>query len=59
MQEINQIFDKTFKKILTLSSKAVIRFVNGLFGTDYPLDSTITYNWTEFEDRELRRILWH
>jgi hypothetical protein len=57
MKEINQIFDKTFKKILTLSSKAVIRFVNGLFDTDYPLDSTITYNWTEFEDRELRRIL--
>lgn len=24
--------------------------INGLFGTDYPLDSTITYNWTEFED---------
>ncbi len=57
MREINQIFDKTFKKVLTLSSKAVIRFVNGLFETDYPLDSTITYNWTEFEDKELKRIL--
>lgn len=29
MQKINQLFDKTFKKVLTLSSKAVIRFVNG------------------------------
>ena len=57
MREINQIFDKTFKKVLTLSSKAVIRFVNGLFETNYPLDSTITYNWTEFEDKELKRIL--
>jgi len=48
------IFDKVFKKILTLSTKAVINLINGLFGTDYPEDSTITYNWTEFMDTELR-----
>ena len=51
------IFDKVFKKILTLSTKAVINLINGLFGTDYPEDSTITYNWTEFMDTELRRTL--
>jgi hypothetical protein len=52
-----QIYDKMFKKILTLSSKAVINLINGLFDTDYPADSTITYNWTEFENNELKRIL--
>ncbi|MBQ6875352.1 MAG: hypothetical protein IJN46_03835 [Lachnospiraceae bacterium] len=51
------IFDKVFKKILTLSTKAVINLINGLFETDYPEDSTITYNWTEFMDTELRRTL--
>lgn len=55
--EIYQIFDKVFKKIITLSSKAVINLINGLFETDYPLDSTITYNWTEFVDGSLKRIL--
>lgn len=55
--EIHQIFDKVFKKILTLSTKAVINLINELFETDYPLDSTITYNWTEFEDESLRCIL--
>ncbi len=55
--EIYQIFDKVFKKIITLSSKAVINLINGLFGTDYALDSTITYNWTEFVDDNLKRVL--
>ena len=54
---IYQIYDKIFKKILTLSSKAVINLINGLFSTCYPLDSTIQYNWTEFEDDELKKIL--
>jgi hypothetical protein len=58
MQEkIFQIYDKTFKKVLTLSSTAVINMINGLFGTNYPLDSTITYNWTEFEDDKLKKVL--
>lgn len=52
-----QLYDRIFKKILTLSSKSVINLINGLFDTDYPLDSTITYNWTEFHDDELKRIL--
>ena len=57
MKEIHQIFDKAFKRILTLSDKAVINLINGLFGTDYPTDSKITYNWTEHEDKELKRTL--
>lgn len=56
-EQVYQIFDKIFKKVLTLSAKAVLNFINGLFGMDYPLDSKITYNWTEFEDDRLRRIL--
>lgn len=31
--------------------------INGLFGTDYPPDSRITYNWTEFVDEKLKRRL--
>ncbi|MGN0435574.1 MAG: hypothetical protein ACI4D8_02970 [Wujia sp.] len=57
IEHINQIYDKIFKKILTLSGPAVINLINGLFDTDYPPDSRITYNWTEFVDRELKRVL--
>ena len=57
MKEIHQIYDKAFKRILTLSDKAVINLINGLFGTDYPTNSKITYNWTEHEDKELKRTL--
>lgn len=41
------IFDKIFKKVLTLSAKSVINMINGLFGTDHPTDSKVFYNWTE------------
>ena len=56
-EQISHIFDKVFKKILTLSTKSVINMINGLFETHYPENSTITYNWTEFMDTELRRTL--
>ena len=56
-EKIPFIFDKVFKRILTLSSKAVTNLINGLFGTNYPEDSEITYNWTEFEDDTLRKTL--
>ena len=57
MNEIYHIYDKAFKRILTLSEKTVINLINGLFDTDYPTDSKITYNWTEHEDKELKRTL--
>ena len=57
MKEIYQIYDKAFKRILTLSDKTVINLINGLFGTDYPTNSKITYNWTEHEDKDLNRTL--
>ena len=57
MKEIYQIYDKAFKRILTLSDKAIINLINGLFGTNYPTNSKITYNWTEHEDKDLKRTL--
>ena len=57
MKEIHQIYDKAFKRILTLSDKAVINLINGLFSTNYPTNSKITYNWTEHEDKDLKRTL--
>ena len=57
MTEIYQIYDKAFKRILTLTKQTVINLINGLFDKDYPTDSEITYNWTEFEDKELKRTL--
>ena len=54
---IYHIYDKLFKKILTLSSTAVINLINGLFGTNYETGSIVTYNWTEFEKEDLRKIL--
>ena len=54
---VYHIYDKVFKKILTLSSTAVINLINGLFETDYSTDSVITYNWTEFEKEDLQKIL--
>ena len=57
IEEIYQIFDSTFKKVITLSAKAVVYLINGLFETDYPPDSTVDYNWTEFHDDRLKKIL--
>ena len=56
--DIKQIFDKIFKKCITLSAKSVVRMLNGMFGTDYPDDSKLTYNWTEFvKDNTMTTIL--
>ena len=54
---IFQIFDRTFKRILTLSARSVVAFINALFGTSYPPDSRITYNWTEHHDDRLHRTI--
>lgn len=51
------IYDVIFKKILTLSSKSVVRMINGLFNTNYPDDSSLTYNWTEFTKKDYHCIL--
>lgn len=55
--QIAHIYDRIFKKILTLSTRAVVGLINGLFNTDYPPDSIITYNWTEHHDDNLKKTL--
>lgn len=56
-KEIYHVYNEAFKTILTLSSTAVINLINGLYDTDYTLDSTIDYNWTEFDEEEYPRTL--
>lgn len=56
-QDVYQIYDRMFKRILTLSSRAVISLINALFQTSYPPDSRILYNWTEHVDGKLRQTL--
>ena len=59
VSEITNIFDKIFKKCITLSSKAVIRMINGIYGTNHSDDSKISYNWTELvkDNEKLDMIL--
>ena len=56
-QKIDKIYDRIFKRMMTLSSKSIIALINGLFGTSYPLDSTLTYNLTENLDSKLNRTI--
>ncbi len=56
-QQIAHIYDKMFKRILTLSPLAVINMINGLFDTNHPTDSEITYNWTEHVDDNLNKTI--
>ena len=56
-KNIHDIYDRIFKRIITLSSPTIIRFINGIFQTDYDLSSTIDYNWTENVDNNLRKTI--
>jgi hypothetical protein len=56
-EQIVQIYDKIFKRILTLSSVAVINFFNGIFGKNFPPDSKLTYNWTENIKNNLEKTI--
>ena len=56
-ESIAQIYDKVFKRILTLSNLAVINFINGLFGRNFPADSKLTYNWTENIKNSLEKTI--
>lgn len=53
----HDIFDRIFKRILTLSKPSIIRFINGSFETDYPIDSEVSYNWTENVDNNLKKTI--
>ena len=56
-ENITQIYDKVFKRILTLSNVAVVNFINGIFGKNFPKDSKITYNWTETVKNSLEKTI--
>jgi len=55
---ISQIFDKILKRILlSLSGASIVAFINGMFSESFPLDSEITYNYTENLDSKLKRTV--
>jgi len=55
---IRQIFDKILKRILlALSKPSVIAFINGMFSESFPLDSEITYHYTENIDSSLKKTV--
>ena len=56
-RETQQIFDLILKRLLKLSSLAVIQFINGLFDADHPLDGTVEYPNTEHVSHKLRRLM--
>jgi predicted transposase YdaD len=50
------IFDRSFKKIIeSLSNKALIQFINSMFGADHPLDSEVRRLNTEQIDDHLKK----
>jgi hypothetical protein len=42
-RETIQLFDRTLKRLLNASNRAIVHFVNGLSGTRYPPDSTVDH----------------
>ena len=57
MEKISQIYDKILKRIITLSSPAVVRFINTVFNKDFDLKSDVKYNWTESIDDKLGKTI--
>jgi hypothetical protein len=51
------LFDRIFKFLMKLSGRAVVSFINGLFGTHHPLDSVVSYPSTETINPVLRQSL--
>jgi predicted transposase/invertase (TIGR01784 family) len=46
-----------FKQLLRLSNRAIVSFINGLFGTKYPPDSPVEYLSTETVSKKLRHLM--
>ena len=55
MQELNQIYDRIFKRIFSMSHLSIINLINGLFQTNYPPDSKVTFPNKESHNSKLRR----
>ncbi|MDR1176320.1 MAG: hypothetical protein LBK83_12730 [Treponema sp.] len=54
--DTHNVFDKVFKRLILSSTGAVIHLINGLFGTEYPLDSSIEYPNTEFITEQMKQL---
>lgn len=57
MERIHDIYDRIAKRCVSLSGRSTVNLINGLYGTNYPVDSEVSYNWTENSDDELKRTL--
>jgi hypothetical protein len=55
-RETAHVFDLVFKKLLHLSNKALISFINGLFRKKYPPDSTVEFLTTETVSKKYRHL---
>lgn len=55
--KMHTIYDRASKRCISISKPTTIMLINGLYGTEYPLDSQVTYNWTEHHDDDLRKTL--
>lgn len=56
-RETLHIFDLILKQLMRLSNVAIVQFINGLFETNHPVDSTVEYPNTETVSRKLRKLL--
>jgi hypothetical protein len=57
-RETHQIFDLIFKRLIQEASPgAVVSLVNGLFGTEFPLDSPVSFPNKEKVTGDLRQIV--
>ncbi len=43
MYKINMVYDRSFKRMFTLSEKMLVKFVNKVFGKNFPVDSKVTF----------------
>ncbi|GHV75086.1 hypothetical protein AGMMS49940_23880 [Spirochaetia bacterium] len=51
------IYDLIFKRLMRLSQGAIVQFINGLFNTDYPVDSRVDYPSTETITDDLTHVV--
>ena len=54
-ESATQIYDKIFKRILSLSNVAVINFINALFDKNFPLNSKVYQHSEESVNGNLRK----
>ena len=50
---VRTVYDRIFKRTMSLSSKAVVNLINGLYGTHHSSESAVFYQGTEAVKRNL------